>query len=112
MFTTTPYSELGIQPPPETLEHAPNNTHGIRFTGSGHYYFGAGLGFKFETAYGTSNPGLDFAAAGYTGIRFWVYSPFLTDYIVKLQGCVLYAGSGFVCAAWTISPMSRSGELR
>lgn len=84
-FTTTPYSALGIQPPPETLERAPSNTHAMRFTGSGHHYFGAGLGFKFDNAYVGGNPGIDFKAAGYTGIRFWVYSPIPMDYIVKLQ---------------------------
>lgn len=85
MFTTTPYSALGIQPPPETLEHASSNTHGIRFSGSGHYYFGAGLGFKFDKAYAMGNPGINLKAAGYTGIRFWVYSPIEMEYIVKLQ---------------------------
>jgi hypothetical protein len=92
-LTTVPYSGvMGMQPPPETLTNAPSNTHGIRITGSGQEYFGAGLGFKFASAYGNDmvmdpavNPGINFTAAGYAGFRFWAYSPIKADYIAKLQ---------------------------
>ncbi len=85
MLATTPYSTLQIAPPPEELKNAPDNTNGIRFSGSSHEYFGAGLGFKFDGAYVTGTPGIDLKAAGYTGIRFWVYSPIESNFIVKLQ---------------------------
>lgn len=84
-LSTTPYAALGIQPPPETLPNAPDNTYGIRISGGGHEYFGAGLGYKFETAYRPGIPGLDFQAAGYNGIRFWGYSPFESAILVRLQ---------------------------
>lgn len=92
-FTTTAYSGAqGMQPPPETLPNAPSNTHGIRITGSGQEYFGAGLGFKFASGYGdekvldvAANPGVNFTAAGYAGFRFWAFSPIEADYIAKVQ---------------------------
>jgi hypothetical protein len=85
-FTTTPYSALGLTPFNEPLEHAPNNTHGIRFTGQGHEYFGAGLGFKLEGGYvANGNKGIDFHAAGVSGFRFWAFSSIDSSYIFKVQ---------------------------
>jgi hypothetical protein len=85
-LTTTPYAAIGIQPPPEQLPNAPDNTHGIRFSGGGQEYFGAGLGFKLEKAYADSNnQGMDFVAAGIVGFRFWAYSSIDSDYIFKVQ---------------------------
>lgn len=85
-LSTTPYSALGIQPPPETLANAPDNTNGIRYSGGGQEYFGAGLGFKLDTGYaGTPPVGMDFAKAGYAGFRFWAYSPIAMGYIFKTQ---------------------------
>ncbi len=85
-FTTTAYSALMIAPPPEQLPNAPENTHGIRFSGRDQEYFGAGLGFKLEGAYSSPNKGIDFVAAGIAGFRFWAYSP-LPDasFIFKVQ---------------------------
>lgn len=85
-LTTTPYSALGIAPPPEQLDNAADNTHGIRFSGGDQEYFGAGLGFKLEKAYAAANnQGIDFAAAKYAGFRFWAYSSTGTSYIFKVQ---------------------------
>lgn len=90
-LTTTPYSSLmvagvPIQPPPEQLPNAPENTHGIRFSGGDQEYFGAGLGFKLENAYAAANnQGVNFAGAGYAGFRFWAYSSTGTSFIFKTQ---------------------------
>jgi hypothetical protein len=86
-LTTTPYSALQISPPPEQLPNAPDNTHGIRFSGGDQEYFGAGLGFKLENAYAASNnQGVDFTVKGkYSGFRFWAYSSTGTSYIFKTQ---------------------------
>lgn len=94
LFTTTPYTSLGIQPPPEDLPNAPDNTYGIRISGGGHEYFGAGLGYKFEMAFGSGNQGLDFETAGYTGIRFWAYSPIQSSFLVKLEDAYSTAEAG------------------
>lgn len=83
-FVTTPYSAIGVTPPPETLPNAADNTHGIRFSGSGHQYFGAGLGFKLETAYlARNNRGVNFVTAGIAGFRFWAFSSVGGSYIFK-----------------------------
>lgn len=85
-LTTTPYSAIGIQPPADELPNASPNTHGIRFSGGGQEYFGAGLGFKLEKAYaGDPAVGMDFVKAGYVGFRFWAYSPVESSYIFKTQ---------------------------
>lgn len=83
-LTTTSYAAIGISPPPETLPNAPDNTHGIRFSGGGQEYYGAGLGYKFAEAYDQA-VGLDLRAAGYNGVRFWAYSPVETTFIVKFK---------------------------
>lgn len=86
ILATAAYSALKIQPPPEQLTNAPDNTHGVRYTGGGQSYFGAGLGFKLENGYGAaSNQGIDFKTAGYSGFRFWAYSSTGTSYIFKTQ---------------------------
>lgn len=86
ILTTAPYASLQIQPPPEQLPNALNNTHGVRYTGGGQSYFGAGLGFKLESAYGASNnQGINFTAAGYAGFRFWAFSSTGTSYFFKMQ---------------------------
>lgn len=84
-FTPTSYAALGVPVPPELLPSAPNNTHGLRVSGSGHEYFGAGLGLRFDAAYAGTEPGIDVQGAGYNGIRFWVYSSMRSAIIVKLQ---------------------------
>lgn len=85
-FTTTPYASIGITPPPEQLPNASDNTHGIRYSGGGQEYFGAGLGFKLEGGYAAANnQGIDFTAAGIAGFRFWAYSSLEIGYIFKIQ---------------------------
>lgn len=92
LFTTTAYSALALAPPPETLANAPDNMRGLAVKGSGHEYWGGGLGFKFMLAYDDDlardldvNGGVDLRAAGYTGVRFWVYATYDMNLVIKLQ---------------------------